>query len=700
MFRRVLEVFLVCSASALAWSPAADLARAHTAIEAVPLRFEANQGQWRPEVRFAARSGAGTLFFTAHGPALSAGGRRVDITLERGNSTPVLDALDPLPGTTDYFLGNASKWHSHVAQYARVAYRSVYPGVDVVYYGSHNQLEYDFLLRPGADPKTIRMRFAGADSVRVTAEGDLEVEIGDAHFLQKRPVIYQQDPRSGQRRSVEGRYTVLGRNLAGLRLDAYNRSQTLVIDPVLLYSSFLGGSSKDGIVSVKSDGTGRIYVAGYTMNSDLPATDDSLQLSNNGALDCFIAILDPNQGYGKSLVYFTYLGGGRDDVPTDMIVDSSGTVYVTGTTTSSDFPLRGSSAQTSLSLGTTSAAFLPDVFVAQLTRRDGIIYSTYYGGTGSDVPNGIALDSQKNIYVVGTTDSDAFPVTANAYAAVRYGPTDVFILKLDAATGGADYATYIGGDTRDDGRGIAVAPNGLVYFAASTLSTLFPLAGPSYSNSLTGLENLAIGVIDPSKSGSDSLIYATYFGGTYVDEVRKVTLDAQGRLLLTGWTLSPDFPVTANAMQPFNNGSGDIFVMRVNPGATADKFLDYATYVGGSGGDVAYDITTDAAGAIYVAGYTMSPDFPVTNDAEQITWGNGINAFVLKFDTSVPGPGALLYGSYFGGAGNHVANGVAIGPNGEIYVGGYTTGRFELSDFPYSGKFAGGYTDGFVLALH
>jgi hypothetical protein len=683
---------LVCAVSALTAGGAdGDLSRARTMMAQMPLRFEANQGQWSSEVRYAARSGGEAIFLTGRGPVLANASRRVNISLVHANPAPAIEALDRLPTQTNYLVGARTNWHTGVAQYGRVAYRSVYPGIDVVYYANQNQLEYDFVLAPGADPRSIRWQFRGADRLRLTPEGDLLVESGGAHFVQKRPAIYQQD------RPVAGHYALLSHGMVEVRLDSYDRAKTLVIDPVLSYASFLGGGATDSINAMKIDSRGRMIVAGYTSNSDLPA--NLYQAVNLGSTDCFVAVLDPRFSGGASLPALTYLGGGRDDACTALELDSAGNIYVTGTTTSSDFPLAGNSVQTSLHLSTTNTVFQPDTFVAEISLTDGLLYSTYFGGTGADTPRSIGLDRSGNMYVMGTTDSTDLPVTGSAYAGVRWGPSDVFLLKLDPNASSPAYATYIGGEDREDGRGLAVAPNGLVYFAASTFSTQFPLAGASYRNSLLGTENIIIGVMDMTKSGPDSLVYATYFGGSVLEEVRKIALDSRGRLLLTGWTLSPDFPVTATAMQSAPPGSGDAFVARVNPAAPPSAFLEYGTFLGGSDGDVGYDIIPDSSGAIYVAGYTMSRDFPVSRDAVQSLFGVGIEAFVVKLDPAVSGPGALQYGSYFGSTGIHVASALAVAPDGGIYLAGYTTAELQATDTAYQNTFGGGYTDGFVIAV-
>ena len=677
----------------------ADVARVNLALAQLPLHFEANQGQWNSAVRYAARSESGTVYLTEHGPVLANRNHRIDFRLLHSNPASRLEGLERLRVRTNYFVGDRSRWHLDVPQYGRVAYRGVYPGIDVVYYGNRNQLEYDLVLRPGADPRDIRLQFRGADGVSVTTEGDLSVKSGGAHFVQKRPVIYQEDPQTAARHPLEGRYVLMGRGVVGVRVNAYDRSQPLVIDPVLEYSSFVGGSMTDQIAAVASDSQGYLYGVGYTNNSDLVFSPGALQVSDNGTNNVIAVEFDPTQSGANSLLYLSYLGGTRSDAATALTLDSQGQMYITGTTTSSDFPLAGNSIQTSYKISSTSTVFLPEVFVAIINPNAALVYGTYFGGSGGDTPYAIALDSQNNIYVEGTTSSTDFPATATAYQTALWGPSDTFLFKFNANSSSVTYATYLGGEAADDGRGLAVSSSGLVYFAASTWSTLFPLAGSPYQYSLIGYENLIVGVIDPTQSGVSSLVYATYFGGSMLEEVRQITLDSSGRMYLTGFTLSPDFPTTANALIPAMPGPAAGFVTRVNPAAPPAQFLDYSTFLGGSGGDIAYSIAVDNAGLVYVTGYTVSIDFPVTPGAIQSYYGSGVDLFLVKFDPSVAGTAGLLYGTYLGGNGIHVPGTLALAPDGSIFIGGYTNSDLQITPSAYQGSYGGGYSDGFVLAV-
>lgn len=697
--RRFGFLFIFCAVSALAAGvPDTTVAQAKAALARLPLRFEANQGQWGPEVRYGARTSGGALLLTTHGAAMVGDGRRVDITMVGGNAAPHIEPIEALPARTNYFVGKRQQWRTGIANFTRVAYRAVYPGIDVVYYGNRDQLEYDFVLRPGAEPSSIRMRFQGAARIKITADGDLAVETADAQFVEKRPVVYQEDPKTTARRPVEGRYELMAGNVVGVRVDSYDRSRPLVIDPVVTYSLFVGGSSTDVVNAVTSDAQGHIYVAGYTRNGDLIPYGNSVQPAYDAGIDGFIAEFDPTAMGSATWLYFTYLGGARDDVVTAITVDAFGFIYVTGTTTSSDFPLAGANISSTLSLSSTStsAVFPTDAFVT-IISQNGLEYSTYYGGSGNENPYAIALDQSGLIYIFGTTQSSDMPVTSSAYQTGLWGPSDTFLAVIDRNSTSLVYATYLGGESQDDGRGMVVTPQGLVYFAASSFSQYFPFSGLAYSAFQKGIENLVIGVIDPTQQGYASLLYCTYLGGSVLDEVRSLKLDKNGKLLLTGWTLSPDFPVTASAMQPVYGGAGNAFVARVNPAAPPNAFVEYSTFLGGSGGDVGYDLINDAAGNIVVTGYTVSSDFPVTKDAMQPQFGNGAEAFVVKLNPAVAGKGALVYGTYIGGPGTHVGQSLALAPDGSVFLGGYTTPDWQL---PASlNIYNGGGSDGFAAVL-
>ena len=699
MFWNFRFAVVLCAALTLAGAPReAAMTQAKTTLAQTPLRFEANQGQWDPAVLYAVRSGGYDLMFTAHGPALTAAGaHRVDISLPNSNPAPAIEALGKLPTRTDYFMGGREHWHTNIANYSRIRYGAVYPGVDVVYYGRQNQLEFDFVLQPGADPRAIRLRFQGARHLSITSEGDLAFEFGNGRMLQKKPLIYQEDPLTGTRREVSGRYVRVARNVVGLRVDGYDRKRPLVIDPTLVYCSYLGGSGSDQINAVQVDSQGHLYVTGSTTTSDLPGTNDAYSATNVSQTGIFAAIIDTTPDSGFPILYLTYIGGGGADVPLSMAVDGQENVYLTGTTDSTNFPTTVNAVQTT-GAGSVVSAFVLELSPFSESSSVSLVYSTFLGGTTGDTSgNGIAVDRKGLIYVIGSTKATDFPLTDSAYQGVTWGPQDAFLCQIDPNAGVLNYSTYLGGELADQGRAIAVAPNGLVYFAATTESTEFPMAGYAYSYNLKSPFGMVIGVMDMTKVGDASLVYCTYFGGSDIQEVRGIAFDAAGRLLVTGYTLATDFPVTPDAVQPKAGGNGDAFVSVVNP-LGFPNFLVYSTYLGGSQGEVAYGIAGDSAGYIYVTGYTLSPDFPTTPDGIQPAWGGGIDLFVTKLKPGTAGAGGLTSSTYIGYHGVYAPTALTLGRDGTIYVVGAGGVGLPATADAIQG-YAGGLTDGFILML-
>lgn len=670
--------------------PEPSLAAGRAALQGLPLRFETNQGQWNPEVRYLARGGGVKVALTDRGPSLRLpGAGRVDLVLE-GAAPPHIQPLEPLAARTDYFVGDRSAWRTGVASYARVRYAQVYRGIDVIYYGNQGRLEYDFLLAPGADAASIRMRFRGADRLRITPEGDLEVRAGGATVIEKRPAVRQGAV------GIAGRYVLLSRDVAAFRVGRYDRSLPLVIDPLLLYSTYMGGSANDQVTAVKLGANGLLYVTGSTNNSDMPYINGAYSNVSVGTTNVFVTILDTTAAGGFRPTYFGYIGGQYVDIPLAMVLDSQGDVYITGTTTSPGFPMVGNS------ILTTNGSGLTEAFVMELNPalygQVSLLYSTFLGGTqGNTYGNAIDLDQAGNIYVVGTTLAGDFPITANAYQIALWGGQDTFLIEINTGTATPIYSTFLGGELDDDGRGVAVAPNGLVYMAASTESTEFPMAGYSYQGNLAGNYDLVIAVIDPSQFGTESLVYATYLGGSDSEEVRGMAVDTSGNLLLTGYTLSSDFPVTADAAQPAYGGNGDIFVTVVNP--FDPRFLLYSTYLGGSDTEVGYAIGADAQNNIYVTGYTLSKDLPVTPNAPQPAWPQGVDIVAAKVTPHVSGFSGFGYVTYFGGASINSGQTLAVAPDGTLYVGGFTGGVLTTTSNAVQGGYGGGVTDGFLFVL-
>jgi hypothetical protein len=682
-----IGLFLL-SVSCLGAATTSAQRQAATVLDRLPLRFEANQGQLNPDVRYVAHSGASVLRLTSRGPALTLGGHTVEMSFLGGNRAPRIEGVDPVATRTDYFLGERERWRASVPTFSRVRYSGVYPGIDLVYYGNKNELEYDLVLAPGADPRTIRMNFRGAESIHIADNGDLYVD----GLVQKRPVVYQDGPR----REIAGQYVLLGKNTVGVKVGAYDRSRQLVIDPVLTYLSYFGGVSTDRINCAKVVGN-RLFVAGQTTTVDLPATDSGYAQTSGGLVDIFVAVIDITPGSRFPVTYLSYLGGSNNDIPLAMDVDAKGVIYLGGSTTSTNFPLGGAVPQVN------GAATTMDGFVLQLYPdmggKDALLFGTYLGGThGDDVVNGIAIGPDGMAYVIGTTKSDDFPLTDTAYQGVHWGPSDAFITKIDPVAGKFIYSTYLGGEGNDDGRTILVDSKGLVYFGASTLSDNFPMAGFQVFGIRLGAQDAVMGVMDLTKSGEKSLVYATFFGGTGNDEIRAMSFDPKGNVIIAGYTLSKDLPVTGDAMQNKNNGGGDAFVAILNPSLPFTRGLLYSTYFGGAHGEVAYGVASDSKGNIYLAGYTLSSDLPIAGSAPQPDWGRGTDTFVTSFTPGVIGKGALNYSTFLGGGGIYVPTALSLGSDGSVYVVGYGGSGLPITENANQPP-QGGATDGFIAVL-
>jgi hypothetical protein len=684
-------IFFVCAGSVWAATSGTGTAfaapRAQYAAARIPLRFEENRGQFPPAVRFMARSDGSNLQLTAGGPRFQVGNNPVSIGLVHSNSNPDIEPLDRMPAVTDYMVGPRAAWRTGVANFARIRYRSVYPGIDVVYYGTGNQLEYDFKLAPGANPDAIRLKFAGDVRLSLTRTGDLSLASGGAQILQKAPSIFQGD------RKIQGRYTLLANNEVGFRLGSYDRSRALTIDPILVYCTYIGTSGGDQVTAMKMGPKGLLYVAGFTNTAEFSTIDGAYSDHSLGGTDNFLAIIDTNDNSNFALKYFSYLGGSGADTPRGIDVNANGVMYIIGNTTSVDFPMKGNSVQTTSSASTTLAYIA--VVDPSLYGGDSLTYSTYLGGTtGNQAGNGIVVDKNGYIYVIGTTLSTDFPVTTSAYAGVLYGAQDAFLCKIDLNNSSMLYSTYLGGELADEGRAIAVGTDGMVYFAATTDSTQFPMEGPGYRQTLNGPLDIVIGKMDMTQFGEPSLVYSTYFGGSDIEEVRAMALDSKNNVIVTGYTLSTDLNVTSDAAQRNPGGNGDAFISVVNP-SDPPHFLVYSTYFGGSQGEVAYAVKADAAGNIYFTGYTLSPDL-FTVAAPQPGWGAGINIFIAEVKPGVAGRQGIVFSTYMGLSSTYVGSALTLGANGSVYVGGY--GNVGLPTSPNGSGYMGG-TDGFVLVV-
>jgi hypothetical protein len=687
-------------------APAATDPRVSEGYGKLPLHFEANRGQTHKDVRFLSRGPGYSLYLTAGEAVLVLAKPNPDskrdargtqarpdaparirsvalrMGLEGAEPKPLASGLEELPGTANYFIGkDPAKWRTNVPTYAKVQYQNVYPGIDLVYYGNQRQLEYDFVLAPGADPKKIVLGFRGADKLEIDAQGELVLHAAGGDIHQHKPVIFQNI--DGVRRDIAGGYIRKGASRVGFEIASYDTSRPLIIDPVLSYSTYLGGSGSGGDTGngIAVDADGNAYVTGYTTSLDFPTTLNAFQsVSAPAGPNAFVTKLNPT---GTGLVYSTYLGGSDSDAARSIAVDASGSAYVTGSTRSNDFPTTAGAFQPTF----TAPAGVANAFVTKLDPSGStLVYSTYLGGSGvyGDFGSGIAVDSAGEAYVIGTTSSNDFPTAAAFQPTLaggsRFGAQNAFVTKLNSTGSALVYSTYLGGSSSrapDSGYGIAVDVDGNAYVTGYTTSNNFPttpgafqpaISGPYFSGGIP--QDAFVTKFDPA----GSVVYSTYLGGSYDDSGVGIAVDAAGNAYVTGGTASSDFPTTAGVFQPAS--SGGAFVTKLDPTGSA---LVYSTYLGGYSGAGSRGIAVDGNGNAYVAGqtilscgrYSCVSDFPTTPGAFQPTYGGGgSDGFVTKFN---PTGSALVYSSYLGGSGADYVSGVALDTSGNAYVTGSTT---------------------------
>jgi hypothetical protein len=654
----------------------------------LPFMFEANHGQADSQVQFFAR-GAGYQLFLSHGEAVlafmppaaesRASGRVpakprnaqpvrdtkqavVRMTLQGAKPDPHAVGVEQLAGKVNYLRGNdPDKWRTNVPTYGKVRYEAVYPGIDLVYYGHERQLEYDFIVAPGADVNVIRLRFEGATHVAIDIRGDLVLStaVGDVRF--EKPLVYQNI--DGVRRAIEGGYVSNGpgSHTIGFQVGPYDPYRPLIIDPILRYSTYVGGSGFDVATGIAVDATGAAYIAGTTESPDFPISS-ALEPMLLG-FDAFVAKFTAD----GALVYSTFLGGSLGDEGRDIAVDANGGVYILGATNSSDFPTLNATQPTwggGIIMGQPGCPCpAPDAFVSKLAP-DGsrLIYSTFLGGSDADQPNEIAVDDAGSAYVTGGTYSLNFPV-ARALQPTRAGFSDGFVAKFTRDGTSLVYSTYLGGTLDDGVTGIAVDTVGSAYVAGGTASPDFPL----------------VNALQPSVSGAfvakftpdgRTLAYSTFLGGSGNDGAQDIAVDSDGHAYVTGFTDSPDFPIV-HAEDPLLGGFEDAFVAKLSGDG---RELVYSTYLGGSDNEFGSGIAVDTTGAAYVTGWTASPDFPVVNPAQPALVGDA-DVFLVKLP---PDGAGFVYSTHLGGSMDDSAEAIAVDRAGAAYIVGGT----HSTDFP------------------
>lgn len=728
----------LAGAGCLGWLAAAAPAQTVMLPAGQPLCFEANQGQVDSPARFVAR-GRDSLFLispdaaqftlyqaTASGAASS---RTVRMQFAGANGRAPVSGAEEMSGKINYFIGSdPARWRTGVAAFAQVLVGGLYPGVNLAWHGNQRRLEYDFTVAPGADPGVIAIRFEGADKLSVNSAGDLVLQLGDREILQPKPEIYQ--TANGVRKSIGGGFKLLGADTVAFAVGDYDRGQSLVIDPILSYSTFFGGNSGEVAWGVAVDTNGFVYVAGQTFSTAFTnwlVPPGAYQRTNSGGIqagDAFVAKFD---NLGTNLIYLTYLGGRADDAAYGLAVDAAGDAYIAGATDSADFPTKNAIYTNIASFSNPVVGYSADAFVAELNPGgSNLVYSTYLGGESADAAYGIALDSSGNAYVTGFTYSTNFPAT-NAFQKTLRCPNSVywnanaFVTKI--GTGGSPliYSTYLGGTNFDEGFGIAVDSANCAYVTGFTASTNFPATNFIYQSAVTNYlsgtnlisatnilyngswlndsTNNALPYIPYdafvtkfSPSGSN-LVYSTFLGGANYDVGRHIAVDAAGNAYVTGGTTSTNFPNTVtnlylhsgvtnnlNNFYYYNTLVTNAFLSQIAWNGTNASF-GYSTVFGGTNLsiDIGQSVAVDAMGNAFVVGVTSSTNFPAypTNGSGFLRATNsGENdVFLTVF---APNGTNLLFSAYLGGSGEDAGYGIALDPAGNAYLAGST----DSTNFP------------------
>jgi hypothetical protein len=636
----------------------------------LPIRFEENRGQTDSRVQFLARGAGYSLFLTSTEavlklrddstklsvgfPAVAFPARKYSIVRMRllgANPSAHAIGVDELPGKSNYFIGSdRARWHFNVATFSGVEFQDVYPGVSLKYGGAAGHLEYDFAIAPGVDPECIRIAIAGATNLAIDSFGDLVIETAGGSLAQKAPVIYQ--IVDGARRIVAGGYTMRDSHTVGFAIGAYDRDLPLVIDPLLSYASYLGGSLIDFGSAIAVDSSGDAIVTGYTDSADFPIAGNAFQptLFENagGADDAFISKINPD---GSALIYSTYAGGSNEDEGTAVAVDGAGNAYVAGYTMSSDYPVTVGALQTNFS-GSKSA------FVTALDQNGGLIYSTFLNGSATSSAAGIAADAAGNAFVSGTTTSPDFPVTAGAYQ-TSFIPSNghasaAFVAKLNPIGTALEYSTFLGPPNYIAARAIALDDADDAYIAGTTY------AGGSVGAATCPANDSDCGFVARLDSAGANLDFSTLlnlpssqdFGYT---EPHAIAVDGAGGAHVVG-----NFGVS---------GEHFGFLENLDSAGTTSNLVNYSNALSPNG------IALGSSGNIFVAGTVFGNNLATTPGAFQSAAADSVNAFLNEYD---PGGIATLYSTYLGGSDQDEAFGVAVDPAGNAYVTGYT----QSSDFP------------------
>jgi hypothetical protein len=687
----------------------------------LPMAFVPNEGQWDTPARFVAHRGPMVARLEKDAIVLQLATRHengqgkgvvVRLAFEGAAEDVAITGQQRQPGRYNFFLSSdRSQWRTDVPAYGQVLYRGLYDGVDLRVRDEAGRLEYDLVLAPGADLSQVTVRGEGIDGLDIDAEGSLVMQTALGPITQKPPIAWYELP-SGERHPVESRFCTFDERTFGFEVPGSDSKHTLVIDPPLEWSTFLGGDDNgDGVWALEVDALGIVTVGGWAFSTDFPTTPGAYDETFNPPYSMFVARLDPEQVGDDQLLWSTFIGGRGEKLLFDLATDDSGIVTVVGMTTASDFPTTSGAYDT-----THNGAY--DAFALRLDPDqvgvDQLLWSTYLGGLLDDWAADVDVNDAGAVIVSGFTFSDSFPTTKGAYdTSFNGGDQDAFVARLDPEQiGDAQlvWSTFLGGTGREgsafdplalgtDSMGVVVDDLGVVTVSGGTTSSDFPTTPGAYDTSYNG--GGGDGFVSRLSADGSTLVWSTYLGGSSGQEPGwALVVDAAGVVTTVGYTWSHNFPTTDGAYDRDHDASNDGFVARLDPSLVGPAQLVYSTFIGGASWDPVFDIALDSSGVVTAAGATNSPNFPTTPYAYDPSHNGGDDGFVFRLSPDGSGADDLLYSTYLGGSNFDAAVSLALHGPDDVIVGGWT----QSADFPTT---SGAYDEifpgtqaGFVVKLH
>ncbi len=564
---------------------------------------------------------------------------RMDVELIGANKNARVIKENKLDYYENYFAESNGRYTIADA-FSRVVYKDIYPNIDWVLYTNHGQLKHEFVVRAGGNVSDIKLKYGGADDLRLNPGGDLTATTPQGVITEQAPNTYQEGGTT-----IASSFNLNG-DLLSYNVGAHRGS--IIIDPVLMWGTYYGGTGSEDALSTATDNAGNEYLCGYTSSSSAIATSGAYQVTYGGSTDAYLAKFSKT----GTLLWATYYGGSSDDYGRSVATDATGNVYMAGSTSSTTAIATPGAYQTTYLGG-------DDAFIVKFNSSGVIQWGTYYGGTNSDYAVDIALDGSGNAYITGQTMSSSGIATPGTFRSTASGSYDGFLAKFNSS-GALQWGSYYGGNSADYGYGVAVDGSGNVFINGYTASGTTMTTPGAYQTVLNGIYDAYLAKFN----ASGAIQWATYFGGNAYDYGYGVTVDGAGNPYITGYTNSTSGLATAGAYQGSNAGGLDAYVAKFdNAGA-----IQWATYYGGSADDEGHHIATNTSGDVYFSGMTQSLSGIATPGAYQTTLGGGIDVLLAKFNNT----GTPQWATYYGGAGNESSHSVAIGDSDNVYIAGYT----------------------------